>query len=201
MTLNQLWSTQAGIMEVFVGLAKGFEASSSYASANSSELEEVKRRLAQAEQDAEKAEAAEKRLADARAELERARIEAEQLKASAQENVRLLAEEQKTHKAAQARITEVEGDLLALVTERETLKTAQEKDAAELTKLAWERQEAVSRANAAKDKLQQATEIAVGAFADLPRSVEEACQHFGASAAPAEPQKAFWLQFQDPARP
>lgn len=196
--LNQFQSIEAGMMEVFLGLVKVFEASSSYASASSSELNEVTRRLAQAEQetlrlkrDAEKAEAAKKNLVDARAELERARIKAEQLKASAQEHAKLLAEEQKTHKAAQARITEVEGDLLAIGTERDTLKTAQEKDATELKKIARERQEAVSRANAVKDELQQATEIAAGAFTDLPRSVEEACQHFGASAAPAEQQKAF----------
>lgn len=143
----------------------------------------------------------EQRLADVRAELEKALTEAEQLKASAQKSAELLAEEQKTREAAQARVADVEGDLSAIVTKRDALKVAQGKDAAELKRLDRERQEAASRVDAAKEELWQAMEIASGAFSDLPRSVEEVCHYFGACADPVEQQKSLWLQFQDLARP
>lgn len=41
-----------------------------------------------------------------------------------------------------------------------------------------------------------------GTFSDLPRSIEEACHHYGANTDSAdEQQKMFWLQFQESARP
>lgn len=73
-----------------------------------------------------------------------------------------LQRSKKTRQAAHARITKVEENLLTDAKERDALKTSKEKDAAELKKLAQERQEATSRANVAKEELRQATEIAAG---------------------------------------
>lgn len=154
-----------------------------------------------------------------RAELEKARSEAEQQKAAALKSAEELVEEKDTRQAAQSRISEVEEDLKGVITERDTLKTSKEKDAAELKKLSMEHQEAASRANAAKEERRQATDIAAskpyllqcifgsqafpeltqnwrisGAFSDLQQSVEDACQHFSGRDDAAE-QKSFWMQF------
>lgn len=100
----------------------------------------------------------------------------------------------------------------------------------DLTDIRWlnlERQEAASRASAVKEELWQAVVIAfgkpyllkcvsgrrafpgltqvwrmLGAFSDLPGSVEEACMYYNANPDSAnEQQNMFWLKFQDPACP
>lgn len=82
--LTQFRSSETGILELFLGLTKGLEASTSSFASNLKELEDLKRKLAQSKEDSlrlqervEKAQAAKKDLADLRAELEKARYEAE----------------------------------------------------------------------------------------------------------------------------
>lgn len=167
----------------------------------------------------------EKDLAVLRTELEKSWSEAEQQKAAALQSAKELAEEQKTRRAAQARISKVEEDLKSVYTERDALKVNLEKNASELKKSSADYLEAVTQARAAKEELRQATNIAAGkpyllqcvfgsqafpeltqnwrisgAFSDLPRNVEEACRYFS-GCDDESAQKSFWMQFQDLPRP
>lgn len=140
--LSQFQLAEAGIMEFYLGLARGFEASTSSSAANSAELEEMKRKLVRSEEDlnllrqqVRQAQASEKNLAGLRADLEKVWLEAEQHKAAAQKSVEELAKEQKTRRASQARISEIEEDLKSATAEYDALKVSCEKDVTELKKL------------------------------------------------------------------
>lgn len=73
-----------------------------------------------------------------------------------------LPRSKKARQAAQSRITEVEEDLLTIVTKHDMLKASREKDAAKLKKLKGEHKEAFSQANVATEVIRQAIEISVG---------------------------------------
>ena len=74
---------------------------------------------------------------------------------NALESTKELAEEQKTRRAAQARISEIEEGLKSAFTESKALKASKKKDVTKLKKLAAEHQEAASLAKAAKEELQR----------------------------------------------
>lgn len=168
---------------------------------SSSELEDTKHRLAQAEEETrllkESTEATRgQRVADLQAELDEARTVAERLREKAWEDADQLHKEQETREAVQQRVAEVKENLAKCVSECDALKTAKESEAVKVKQLGRVNQELTLQASSAREELRQASEIASAAFLDLPRSAEDACRFYSTSPEGTNDQRRlFWLQF------
>lgn len=136
-----------------------------------------------------------------------------------------LAEAIEALQGAQSRIAKIEDMLKGVITNRDALKSSREKAAVELKKLAAERREAATLADATKEALRQATDIVAGKpyflqcvfgreafpelmqnwrlsgiFLDLPRCAKDTCQHF-VGCDDAADKKAFWMKFLETSGP
>nr|XP_020165653.1 tropomyosin-2-like [Aegilops tauschii subsp. strangulata] len=171
------------------------------ATAQATEVSELKRKLELADEDLirinmrfDEAQGSAAEVETLKGDLARAKEQARVSQAAADKAAADLKAEQVACRRYEERVTEVEQELKDATDKCEALEEKNKAQAADLTKALQGAKEARTESRAAREEIKQAEQIAANAFADLPKSAADASQYFRAQEGNTTA-KLFWSQY------